>query len=195
MKKRRIFIIAIISFVIIFSAVIFLQKNTKPACLMADEVAVLREQYPVCSGSPPLIETVPLSLPDCAAAADTFLYGEIEGEAQYFSQSISDFYEYTLVILSDTSGKYEPGDRVTIAANVLFKDYNPQFQDGMRIVTPIRADQNNASRTYFGTEGTYYVTPDGYAISAFEEDAASYAAAPNGLRVEALLEKLKEMQK
>ena len=47
----------------------------------------------------------------------------------------------------------------------------------------------------FGTEGTYYVTPDGYAISAFEEDAASYAAAPSGLRVETLLEKLKEMQK
>ena len=44
-------------------------------------------------------------------------------------------------------------------------------------------------------EGTYYVTPDGYAISAFEEDAASYAAAPSGLRVETLLEKLKEMQK
>ena len=64
------------------------------------------------------------------------------------------------MILSDTSEKYEPGDRVTIAANVLFKDYNPQFQDGMRIVTPIRADQNNTSRTYFGTEGTYYVTPD-----------------------------------
>ena len=136
-----------------------------------------------------------ISLADCAAMADTFLYGKIEGEAQYFNQSISDFYEYTLVILSDTSEKYAPGDRVTIAANVLFKDYNPQFQDGMRIVTPIRADQNNTSRTYFGTEGTSYVTPDGYAISAFEEDAASYAAAPSGLRVETLLEKLKEMQK
>ena len=155
-----------------------------------------------------------LTLEDCTNIADTFLYGEIEGDIQYYSKNIStgdieldqkraengisntyDFYEYTLVILSDTSEKYEPGDRVTIAANVLFKDYNPQFQDGMRIVTPIRADQNNTSRTYFGTEGTYYVTPVGYAISAFEEDAASYAAAPSGLRVETLLEKLKEMQK
>lgn len=195
MKKHRVFIFAAISFVIVLSAVIFLQKNAAPTRLTTDEVAALRGQYPVCSGSPPLIETVPLSLADCAAMADTFLYGKIEGEAQYFNQSISDFYEYTLVILSDTSEKYEPGDRVTIAANVLFKDYNPQFQDGMRIVTPIRADQNNTSRTYFGTEGTYYVTPDGYAISAFEEDAASYAAAPSGLRVETLLEKLKEIQK
>lgn len=152
---------------------------------------MLRGQYPVCSGSPPLIETVPLSLADCAAMADTFLYGEIEGEAQVFSQITSDFYEYTLVILSDTANQYKPGDRVTIAANILFKDYNPQFQDGMRIVTPIRADQNIASRTYFGTEGTYYVTPDGYALSAFEETDTAFS----GLRVEALLEKLKEMQK
>ncbi|WP_418596337.1 hypothetical protein [Hominenteromicrobium sp.] len=191
MKKRRVFILAVISFVIALSAVLVLQKNAAPARLTTDEVAMLRGQYPVCSGSPPLIETVPLSLADCAAMADTFLYGEIEGEAQVFSQITSDFYEYTLVILSDTANQYKPGDRVTIAANILFKDYNPQFQDGMRIVTPIRADQNIASRTYFGTEGTYYVTPDGYALSAFEETDTAFS----GLRVEALLEKLKEMQK
>lgn len=103
MKKHRVFIFAAISFVIVLSAVIFLQKNAAPTRLTTDEVAALRGQYPVCSGSPPLIETVPLSLADCAAMADTFLYGKIEGEAQYFNQSISDFYEYTLVILSDTS--------------------------------------------------------------------------------------------
>ena len=191
MKKRRVFILAAISFIIVLSAVIFLQKNAAPAQLTTDEVDALRGQYPVCSGSPPLIETVPLSLADCAAMADTFLYGEIEGEAQVFSQSSSDFYEYTLVILSDTANKYKPGDRVTIAANVQFEDHAPPFRGGMRIVTPIRADQNNASRTYFGTEGTYYVTPDGYAISAFEEKDTAFS----GLRVEAFLEKLKEMQK
>lgn len=91
MKKHRVFIFAAISFVIVLSAVIFLQKNAAPTRLTTDEVAALRGQYPVCSGSPPLIETVPLSLADCAAMADTFLYGKIEGEAQYFNQSISDF--------------------------------------------------------------------------------------------------------
>ena len=90
MKKHRVFIFAAISFVIVLSAVIFLQKNAAPTRLTTDEVAALRGQYPVCSGSPPLIETVPLSLADCAAMADTFLYGKIEGEAQYFNQSISD---------------------------------------------------------------------------------------------------------
>ena len=85
MKKHRVFIFAAISFVIVLSAVIFLQKNAAPTRLTTDEVAALRGQYPVCSGSPPLIETVPLSLADCAAMADTFLYGKIEGEAQYFN--------------------------------------------------------------------------------------------------------------
>lgn len=72
MKKHRVFIFAAISFVIVLSAVIFLQKNAAPTRLTTDEVAALRGQYPVCSGSPPLIETVPLSLADCAAMADTF---------------------------------------------------------------------------------------------------------------------------
>lgn len=52
MKKHRVFIFAAISFVIVLSAVIFLQKNAAPTRLTTDEVAALRGQYPVCSGSP-----------------------------------------------------------------------------------------------------------------------------------------------
>jgi len=214
-KTYKIILIVISLFLLLSTCVILVLSNTKAEQLSPEQISILRSQYPVCGTETPyMLSMTKLTLEDCTNIADTFLYGEIEGDIQYYSKNIStgdieldqkraengisntyDFYEYTLVILSDTSEKYEPGDRVTIAANVLFKDYNPQFQDGMRIVTPIRADQNNASRTYFGTEGTYYVTPDGYAISVFEEDAASYAAAPSGLRVETLLEKLKEMQK
>ena len=42
MKKHRVFIFAAISFVIVLSAVIFLQKNAAPTRLTTDEVAALR---------------------------------------------------------------------------------------------------------------------------------------------------------
>ena len=128
-KTYKIILIVISLFLLLSTCVILVLSNTKAEQLSPEQISILRSQYPVCGTETPyMLSMTKLTLEDCTNIADTFLYGEIEGDIQYYSKNIStgdieldqkraengisntyDFYEYTLVILSDTSEKYRAG--------------------------------------------------------------------------------------
>ena len=99
------------------------------------------------------------------------------------------FYEYTLSVLGDTNGEYKKGEKITIAANVMFMDYFPKLSDGMRMMIPMSRDPEKPSRSYYQPE-MYYITEDGYAISAFEEKLEPEPL--SGIKVEELMQELKK---
>ena len=102
-----------------------------------------------------------------------------------------EFYEYPITVIEDTSGIYEAGDQITISDNVMFMEANPKLNSGMRVVVPVMVDDDVSTRANFNVYGTYYVTEDGYALSAFDEEVAQ-TRAMTGVKVEALLEQLKK---
>lgn len=163
--------------------------------LTAQEIAALREVYPLC-GKPDLIEMRDVPLEEYIERADTFVYGEIVGEGRYFTKAFGirdvEFYEYTLTVLDDSEGIYENGTQITFVANALLEDSNPKLRDGMRMVVPVTAEEGVPGRTSFGTQGVFYVTEDGYAITAFDEAQTGTKLDLNGVRVEKLLDAVRK---
>ena len=74
-------------------------------------------------------------------------------------------------------------------------DYNPTFVDGMKVVVPIygRNDEKYPNRKAITAVGIYYVTEDGYAISAFNEETRSNYEL-SGMKVEEAMEKLASLK-
>ncbi len=208
-KKRLMFVISML--LIFFSVCLIISGNSSDR-LSDEEVAALREQYPVCGISVPegvSIKKIPIS--EVKNSAETFVYGEVVGNVKTYSVKLStgnnildekrrdngiseeyDFYEYTISVISDTEGKKERGKNLTIAANKIFEDYNPKLSEGMKIVVPVVTDDDNPTRNHYIVDGMYYVTEDGYAISAFEESTVYSRQLMSGVKIEELLQELKK---
>lgn len=191
----------------IFSAVLSEKRLTTA------QIELLRERYPVCGLKvPATISVNKMNVDQVKNIVDTFVYGEVLGcESEYsVATSFSDealndkraengidevfeFYEYPIEVISDTEGKYASGDVITIAANTAFIDYNPVLSVGMRIVVPVVQDEKIPSRNYYTVDGMYYVTPEGYALAAFDEENVSVSrGVSSGVKVETLLKNLKK---
>ena len=175
------------------------------------QIAELREQYPICGIKiPPLIDMRQATLEETIEKAETFVYGEVVGDYTVYYKNVStgheeldekrkengisdvyEFYEYTITVLDDSEDQLTKGEEITITANSMFMEYNPEFSDGMRVVVPVMQTKGNLSRYYYGVEGTFYITEDGYALSAFDEETRAKKAY-SGVKVEDLLEELKK---
>jgi len=181
--------------------------------LTDEQIRALRDEYPVCGKSvPPTVSMKPMTVDKVKNYAETFVYGEVAGEMSTYNVTAGlknselaekrkqsgiddtfEFYEYTISVIEDTEGIYSEGEEITIAANIDFINYNPTLSDGMRIVVPTVRDKKKEGRTHYTVNGMYYVTPDGYAIAAFDEEKASASkGVSSGVKVEALLKKLKK---
>lgn len=187
------------------------KANEPERYLSEAQIAQLREQYPICGIKlPPMLDMKEVTLEETIEKAETFVYGKVVGERSTYYKNIStgheeldtkrkangisdvyEFYEYTIIVLDDSEGKHTKGDEITITANSMFLEYNPQLSDGMRVVVPVIQTKGKASRYYYGVEGMYYVTEDGDAISAFDEVRLAKKAY-SGVKVEDLLEALKK---
>lgn len=181
--------------------------------LTTAQIDSLREQYPVCGlDAPAGLSLRKMNVDEVKDIVETFVYGEVTGDLSKYNvktflsnealsekrkengiDEVFEFYEYTIEVISDTEGKYASGDLITIAANIDFINYNPVLSEGMGIVVPVAQDKEKSSRNYYIVDGMYYVTPEGYALAAFdEENVAISRGVSSGVKVETLLKNLKK---
>ena len=142
--------------------------------------------------------------------SDTFIYGTVVGDSSEYLVTASagnsaldekreenglgstyEFYEYPISVISDTNGLFKKGEQITIAASKEFEDYNPHLSTGMEVVVPMIRDDEKATHTQFMVHGMYYVTGDGYVLSAYDEAAATEKKL-SGMKVEALLREIEK---
>lgn len=189
----------------------FIVENKSGQRLSEEQIAEWRQEYPICGlHLPPLVDMGVPSFDQVKENADTFVYGTVTGEMSTYTEYISTgssvldtkrqnagvsdaytFYEYPISVIEDTAGLYKAGDCITIAANMVFVDYNPQLSEGMKVVVPVIQDSDKPGRTQFGVQGMYYVTEEDYVLSAFEESAMDMKPM-SGMKVGELLKKLKK---
>ncbi len=158
--------------------------------LTSEQIAELREKYPVCAGCPPTVNTRHPSLEEAKENSQTFVYGKVLGDVQYFTSHSYGFYGYALSVLGDSEGLYRPGDTLTVIANAAMEEYNPKLTDGMEAVMPV-SPKEGTDRMYFGRAGFFYVTEEGYTLPAFAEPPGEECGL-DGLKTEALLKELKK---
>ena len=210
-KTKHIFLVII--FLTICSIVFILNSAQKP--LSETEILDLRDQYPIYGiRIPETISMQEVTLEEYIQydSLDSFVYGEVVGELSTFGKNIStgyseldekinkyvvnpshDFYEYTISVIKDTEGRYKKGEQITIAANILFINYNPTLSDGMKVVVPVLEDEPSINREWFHVIGMYYVTEDDYVISAYDEDKFLTRNNMSGMKVDDLLKELAKM--
>lgn len=211
-NKRKNYVIVPVVLIILSVFCIGYFYGTDEQRLSDAEITAMRDKYPVCGIKEPAgVSMRKISLSELKGITESFVYGEVTGDMKTYSVALStgnhsldnkrkangiddvyEFYEYTIVVINDTEGRYKKGEHITIAANIMFKDYNPQLSDGMKIVVPVVMDSEKTERNYYTVNGMYYVTDDGYAISAFEETTAYSRNAMSGVKVEELLKELKK---
>ena len=184
--------------------------------LSQQEIKELRDIYPIYGKVvPDNLSMVTPQLDEVANVMESFVYAEVVGEEIRYNKNISlgdpeldtkraekgldgeyEFFEYTLRVITDTEGKYSEGEIITITSNEMFRGYKPELEDGMRIVVPVERENEGSTRHGYTVTGMYYVTEDGYALSAFDENTAAMARTTySGIKVENLLKELAELKK
>lgn len=192
---------------------VYFMRPEPEARLTNEQIQALRDEYPVYGKkAPALVSRKAMTVDEVKDYVETFVYGEVVGGISKYNvtatlknkalaekrkkngiDDVFEFYEYTVTVIGDTEGIYSKGDKITIAANVDFIEYNPTLSDGMKIVVPVIRDNKKEGRTYYTVDGMYYVTPDGYALTAFDEEKASASKdISSGVTLENLLKRLKK---
>jgi len=198
---------AIIMLAIFCFGLLIIPAPTESApCLSASQIEELRGRYPVYTQDPPNVDTYPVPFKKLCKRIDTFAYVEITGDIQYYSKNISmgdaawdakngaahKFYEYPAVVISDTENKLKPGMEITIASSIMFYGYQPELSQGMKIVFGTDVWQEDG-RYSFSKIGTYYITEDGFALSAFDEELYDIKKPLSGVTKETLMQELHKM--
>lgn len=174
------------------------------ARLTQEEIDALREQYPIADpAAAAVISMVPPSLSDVMELADTFVYGEVVGvetvekvlstgdeslDAKQQGAGEVSFQVLTLRVIEDTAGVFGEGEEISLWTNAALAEYGPQLTEGMRAVLPAVA-HDSEGRYDTCCIGTYYVTPEGFVLSAFDEEQCG--GSWSGALVEELLTGLK----
>lgn len=206
-KKKRFYLIILLLFLSV--AVCCLTQLLPKRRLDDKEIQKLRLEYPIMYKGEvnPLmsVDTSKSGIRKIVEGADTFVYCEIIGEPVYrkifigtgiaeLDKEVFENTEYNAVqyhfpirIISDTEGIFEKGQEITYCYGVTNQDYDPNRAIGEKIVIPIYISGGESKGEFYTSiKGYYYITTEGYAISAFSENNIRY----NGLKVDVLMESL-----
>ena len=215
MRKGKIILSGILICCIASIACLINILNPKEERLSEQEILVLREKYPVIGRDTyALAYSTNNSLEKQIEAGTiyTFAYAEVIGDYQTYYENMStgdefmdkklasnglgvmEFFECPVSVIEDTEGVYQPGDVITITSNAMYKDMYPELSEGMKVIIPLTGGYENMNREFYALAGMYYVTDNGYAISAYDENTLARTTY-SGLRVSALLEDLKDLIK
>ena len=213
MKKRPVYILisAMILVLVICAFALSSMESRLEYHLTQEQILSMREQYPIYKNDAPMVDTIDVPLQKVSERMESFVYGEVTGDVSTYSfvnltgnaewdnkmaqvspNNKTTFFEYPITVISDTEGKYKKGEQITIAANVIFQECRPKLKKGMKVVLPVARDDEKPERNYYSLTGMYYITDEGYALSAFDESTAQMKRSYNGIKVEDLLKQLKK---
>ena len=131
-----------------------------------------------------------LALDEYMEDCDTFVYAEVLDGPFYSEEEIStgipefdekggllhvSYFTYRVSVLEDSRHALKKGDIIEIKQNILFEQNYPKLEQGTRISLGIsrleRTESERSKLVYdYSTDGMFYVTDDGYAISVFSEE-------------------------
>ena len=100
--------------------------------------------------------------------ADTFVCGEVIAQEDNV-EGYAVYAVHTLRVTEDTAGLFEAGDEISLCMNTAIYEYSPQLAAGMRLVIPVTVSGEPEGYYNYTSIGMYYVTPEGYVLSAFDE--------------------------
>lgn len=156
--------------------------------LSVEEIEVLREQYPIYGIKlPELLCMASYSFEDAVEMSDTLIYAEITGDYQNYTENVAEWREYPVTVIEDTDGVFDGGEQIFINHTEILKDYYGTLTKGMKIIVPVHKEDGAESRYNYSVIGMYYVTEDGYVISAYDEEKLAERIY-SGMKVEQFLE-------
>jgi hypothetical protein len=201
--KRKLLLSALVLFVCIVTAGVLIALGKSggpmPERLSDEQIAALREQYPLGRNTPPLVSMSTRQdisrLAMEVQMADTILRAKVLGDAKGFSLSLEEYgtvipasYSgYSLEAISDSAGLYPKGTVVDVYMNSMFINDIPKLKKGMEVIVMPGQFSLWGGRNSVNLSFLYYVTKDGYVLAAYDMPLTTER---DGMRVEALIEDL-----
>ncbi len=186
-------------------------KQAEADVLSAEEIAALREDYPIYTNTPQISLRADIPFLDTVKWCHTAALVEITSSPRYYSVSLSGtlpeqleekwedmdivnrayFFEYEAVVLEDAAGILQPRDVITLSCTKEMEECTPELKVGQKLLTLLcKTVDGKPNRYGFDREGAYYVTEDDYILSVFEEEKdAQYT----GWKADAFLDKLRQI--
>lgn len=157
------------------------------------EIAALREKYPIHGTKiPETVCMVQYSFEEAVEMANTVIYGEVTGDYESYFSGIVDWYEYPVNVIEDTEGLFLKGEQIFINHTEIMKDYYGTLSEGMKVIVPVIKDNDGGNRYNYSVIGMYYVTEDGYVISAYDEESLADQVY-SGMKGQQFLEKVRKL--
>lgn len=221
MTRKQLWIAISVIVLVLALAVGFIMLQGKPRDRLSEqEIAALREQYPICgTKQPDMASLAMLSLEQSKTLSDSLVYAEVIGDVSTYTIPYTtgndlfdeeyreaekkgeikplpdiEFFEYTLRVIDDTEGEYAKEEIISIAANAIFRDYLPKLSNGMRVLVPVTRDKEVNSRSYYTIEGMFYVTEDEYVLAAYPQTRRISTDVFSGLTVRQAMKEWKRLK-
>ncbi|MBE6732093.1 MAG: hypothetical protein E7564_10425 [Ruminococcaceae bacterium] len=205
-NKKNLIIIALLVLAFIIPASVIIPSLIPEDILTEEEVAKIREKnnyriYVFNTSDYPTVEFgETISFRETIKNTDTFVYCEAIGNAELveIENSITNdspqMRVHKVKVINDSEGLFKEGDEITFAYGLLAQSASPRPKDGEKMVLPIsftflKGYEKDEYDCFSSATGYYYITDDGYAVSAFEEEEGSVYS---GKTVDNLLKVLKK---